>query len=90
MSNENLPENSNDRKENMSQLTGKPESVVKSSSPQDRKVATHSLADVAAARSAQVGKPVLVQLVLPQKEFMPGLAKNMFLKISQWIFSLAQ
>jgi len=58
MINENSPETPNERKENMSQLTGKPESGQKSSSAQDRKVATHSLADVAAARTAKVGKPI--------------------------------
>ena len=58
MSNENSPETPNERKENMSQLTGKPESGQKSSSAQDRRVATHSLADVAAARTAKVGKPI--------------------------------
>jgi len=58
MSNENSPETPNERKENMSQLTGKPESADKNSSAQDRKPATHSLADVAAARTAKVGKPI--------------------------------
>jgi phosphate transport system ATP-binding protein len=58
MSNENSPETPNERKENMSQLTGKPESGQKNSSAQDPKPATHSLADVAAARTAKVGKPI--------------------------------
>ena len=58
MSNENSSETPNERKENMSQLTGKPESGQMSTSAQDRKPATHSLADVAAARTAKVGKPI--------------------------------
>jgi len=58
MINENSPETPNERKENMSQLTGKPESGQKNSSAQDPKPATHSLADVAAARTAKVGKPI--------------------------------
>jgi phosphate transport system ATP-binding protein len=58
MSNENSPETPNERKENMSQLTGKPESGQMSTSAQDPKPATHSLADVAAARTAKVGKPI--------------------------------
>jgi phosphate transport system ATP-binding protein len=58
MSNENSPETPKDGKENMSQLTGKPEGGQKSGAAQDRKAATHSLADVAAARTAKVGKPI--------------------------------
>ena len=42
----------------MSQLTGKPEGGQKSGAAQDRKAVTHSLADVAAARTAKVGKPI--------------------------------
>ncbi len=58
MSNENSPETPKDGQENMSQLTGKPEGGQKSGAAQDRKAATHSLADVAAARTAKVGKPI--------------------------------
>ncbi len=58
MSNENSPESPKDGKENMSQLTGKPEGGQKSGAAQDRKAVTHSLADVAAARTAKVGKPI--------------------------------
>ena len=58
MSNENSPETPKDGKENMSQLTGKPEGGQKSGAAQDRKAVTHSLADVAAARTAKVGKPI--------------------------------
>ena len=88
MSNENLSENSNERKENMSQLTGKPEGVVKSSSPQDRKVATHSLADVAAARSAQVGKPIAGSTGLTAKGIHAWFGKKHVLEdISMDFFS---
>ncbi len=58
MSNENSPESPKDGKENMSQLTGKPEGGQKSGAAQERKAVTHSLADVAAARTAKVGKPI--------------------------------
>ena len=58
MSNENSPETPKDGKENMSQLTGKPEGGQKSGAAQDRKAVTNSLADVAAARTAKVGKPI--------------------------------
>jgi phosphate transport system ATP-binding protein len=58
MNNENLPETSNNREENMSQITGTQGDTSQSSATPARTVATHSLSDVAAARSAKVGKPV--------------------------------
>ena len=58
MNNENLPDTSNNQEENMSQITGTQGETSKSSSTPTRTVATHSLSDVAAARSAKVGKPV--------------------------------
>jgi phosphate transport system ATP-binding protein len=43
----------------MSQITGMQSSADKSASSQERTVATHSLADVAAARAAKIGSPMV-------------------------------
>jgi phosphate transport system ATP-binding protein len=59
MSDENLSDTPNGRKEDMSQITGMQGSDGKSPTSQERTVATHSLADVAAARTAKVGKPIV-------------------------------
>jgi phosphate transport system ATP-binding protein len=59
MRDENLSDTPNGRKGDMSQITGMQSSVSKSASSQERTVATHSLADVAAARTAKVGNPMV-------------------------------
>ena len=59
MRDENLSDTPNGREEDMSQITGMQSSADKSASSQERTVATHSLADVAAARAAKVGKPIV-------------------------------
>jgi phosphate transport system ATP-binding protein len=59
MKDENLSDTPNGREEDMSQLTGMQGSDAKGATPQERTVATHSLSDVAAARTAKVGKPIV-------------------------------
>ena len=59
MKDENLSDTPNGREEDMSQITGMQGSDGKSANPQERTVATHSLSDVAAARTAKVGNPIL-------------------------------
>jgi phosphate transport system ATP-binding protein len=59
MRDENLSDTPNGREEDMSQLTGMQSSADKSASSQERTVATHSLADVAAARAAKIGSPMV-------------------------------
>ena len=59
MKDENLSDTPNGREEDMSQLTGMQGSQAKGATPQERTVATHSLSDVAAARTAKIGKPIL-------------------------------
>jgi phosphate transport system ATP-binding protein len=59
MKDENLSDTPNGREEDMSQLTGMQGSQAKGATPQERTVATHSLSDVAAARTAKVGKPIV-------------------------------
>jgi phosphate transport system ATP-binding protein len=59
MKDENLSDTPNGREEDMSQITGMQSSADKSASSQERTVATHSLADVAAARAAKIGSPMV-------------------------------
>jgi phosphate transport system ATP-binding protein len=59
MRDENLSDTPNGREEDMSQITGMQSSADKSASSQERTVATHSLADVAAARAAKIGSPMV-------------------------------
>jgi len=88
MSNENLPETPNNRKEDMIQITGKQGSANKSSTAQDRTVATHSLSDVAAARSAKVGKPIVGSTGLEAKGIHAWFGKKHVLEdISMDFFS---
>ena len=55
MSNQNDSQNTNDRKADMSQVTGKQESATANRAQATQAVATHSLSEVAKARTAKVG-----------------------------------
>jgi len=57
MSNQNDSQNTNDRKADMSQVTGKQESATANRTQATQAVATHSLSEVAKARTAKVGTP---------------------------------
>lgn len=57
MSNQNDSQNTNDRKADMSQVTGKQESATANKTQATQAVATHSLSEVAKARTAKVGTP---------------------------------
>jgi phosphate transport system ATP-binding protein len=57
MSNQNDSQNTNDRKVDMSQVTGKQESATANRAQATQAVATHSLSEVAKARTAKVGTP---------------------------------
>ena len=57
MSNQNDSQNTNDRKVDMSQVTGKQESATANRTQATQAVATHSLSEVAKARTAKVGTP---------------------------------
>lgn len=57
MSNQNDSQNTNDRKAEMSQVTGKQESATANRTQATQAVATHSLSEVAKARTAKVGTP---------------------------------
>ncbi len=88
MKDENLSDTPNNRKEDMSQITGKMGSASKSSTSQDRTVATHSLSDVAAARTARVGKPIVGSTGLEAKGIHAWFGKKHVLEdISMDFFS---
>ncbi len=88
MKDENLSDTPNNRKEDMSQITGKQGSASKSSTSQDRTVATHSLSDVAAARTARVGKPIVGSTGLEAKGIHAWFGKKHVLEdISMDFFS---
>jgi phosphate transport system ATP-binding protein len=57
MSNQNDSQNTNDRKADMSQVTGKQESATANRAQATQAAATHSLSEVAKARTAKVGTP---------------------------------
>ncbi len=59
MSNQDDSQNTNDRKADMSQITGKQESATTNRTQATQPVATHSLSDVAKARTAKVGTPTV-------------------------------
>jgi len=59
MSNQNDSQNTNDRKADMSQVTGKQESATTNRAQAKQAVATHSLSEVANARTAKVGTPTV-------------------------------
>ena len=59
MSNQNDSQNTNDRKADMSQVTGKQESATTNRNQATQAVATHSLSEVANARTARVGTPTV-------------------------------
>ena len=59
MSNQEDSQNPNNRKADMSQVTGKQESGTTSRTQAANPVATHSLSDVANARSAKQGQPIV-------------------------------
>ena len=59
MSNQDDSQNTNDRKADMSQITGKQESATTNRTQTTQAVATHSLSDVANARTAKVGTPTV-------------------------------
>ena len=59
MSNQNDSQNTNDRKADMSQVTGKQESATTNRTQATQAVATHSLSEVANARTAKVGTPTV-------------------------------
>ena len=59
MSNQDDSQNTNDRKADMSQITGKQESTTANRTQATQAVATHSLSDVANARTAKVGTPTV-------------------------------
>jgi phosphate transport system ATP-binding protein len=59
MSNQNDSQNTNDRKADMSQVTGNQESATTNRAQAKQAVATHSLSEVANARTAKVGTPTV-------------------------------
>jgi phosphate transport system ATP-binding protein len=59
MSNQNDSQNTNDRKADMSQVTGNQESATTNRAQATQAVATHSLSEVANARTAKVGTPTV-------------------------------
>ena len=59
MSNQDDSQNTNDRKADMSQITDKQESTTANRTQATQSVATHSLSDVANARTAKVGTPTV-------------------------------
>ena len=59
MSDHNDSQNTNDRKADMSQITGKQESATSNRERLAQPVATHSLSEVANARTAKVGTPTV-------------------------------
>lgn len=59
MSDHNDSQNTNDRKADMSQITGKQESATSNRERLAQPVATHSLSEVANARTAKVGTPIV-------------------------------
>jgi phosphate transport system ATP-binding protein len=78
MSNHNDSTTGSNREENMSQLTGKPSTGAGNKTSGANQVATHSLADVASARSSKVGAPTVGSTGLEAKIFMLGLVRSMF------------
>jgi phosphate transport system ATP-binding protein len=88
MKDENLSDTPNGREEDMSQLTGMQGSQAKGATPQERTVATHSLSDVAAARTAKVGKPIVGTTGLEAKGIHAWFGKKHVLEdISMDFFS---
>ena len=88
MMDENLSDNPNNRKEDMSQITGKQGGASTSSTSQDRTVATHSLSDVAKARTARVGEPIVGSTGLEAKGIHAWFGKKHVLEdISMDFFS---
>jgi phosphate transport system ATP-binding protein len=72
----------------MSQLTGMQGSQAKGATPQERTAATHSLSDVAAARTAKVGKPIVGTTGLEAKGIHAWFGKKHVLEdISMDFFS---
>jgi phosphate transport system ATP-binding protein len=72
----------------MSQLTGMQGSQAKGATPQERTAATHSLSDVAAARTAKVGNPILGTTGLEAKGIHAWFGKKHVLEdISMDFFS---
>jgi len=68
MSNQDDSQNTNDRKADMSQITGKQESATTNRTQTTQAVATHSLSDVANARTAKVGTPTVGSTGLEAKK----------------------
>jgi phosphate transport system ATP-binding protein len=88
MKDENLSDTPKGREEDMSQITGMQGSDGKGATPQERTVATHSLSDVAAARTAMVGKPILGTTGLEAKGIHAWFGKKHVLEdISMDFFS---
>jgi phosphate transport system ATP-binding protein len=88
MRDENLSDTPNGREEDMSQITGMQSSADKSASSQERTVATHSLADVAAARAAKIGSPKVGSTGLEAKGIHAWFGKKHVLEdISMDFFS---
>ena len=88
MKDENLSDTPNGREEDMSQLTGMQGSQAKGATPQERTVATHSLSDVAAARTAKVGRPIVGTTGLEAKGIHAWFGKKHVLEdISMDFFS---
>jgi phosphate transport system ATP-binding protein len=88
MKDENLSDTPKGREEDMSQITGTQGSDGKGATPQERTVATHSLSDVAAARTAMVGKPILGATGLEAKGIHAWFGKKHVLEdISMDFFS---
>ena len=88
MKDENLSDTPNGREEDMSQLTGMQGSQAKGATPQERTAATHSLSDVAAARTAKVGNPILGTTGLEAKGIHAWFGKKHVLEdISMDFFS---
>ena len=78
MSNQNDSQNTNDRKADMSQVTGKQESATANRAQATQAVATHSLSEVARLEPPRLVHPQLAQLGWRQKIFTPGLVANMY------------
>ena len=88
MKDENVSNTPNGREEDMSQITGMQGSDGKSPTSQERTVATHSLSDVAAARAAKVGNPIMGTTGLEAKGIHAWFGKKHVLEdISMDFFS---
>ena len=88
MSNKDGTQNPNNRKADMSQITGKAESEISGREKVANPVATHSLSDVAKARTAAVGQPIVGATGLEAKNIHAWFgAKHVIEDVSMDFFS---